>query len=393
MVYSIDCETFEMVLGKMSKLIVYSTDAAILASIKMLQKASLGSDKIRALAKLVVDKKCGKGTKIVSSGEETQGALYFIREGTVEIQTKSDTELEKGKNEYFGADIFLEASKVTAATTIAPYTVLCKSDCVIGILTVRNAAKVFDTNLLVDVQRASILVYSGHEGQRLLTDADIADLRMHAILGEGTFGQCWLVSEEKGDGKIQPYALKIQSKFELLSEGQVEAVLQEKEIMTKLHHPFIITLVKTYQDESLVYMLMQIIQGGELFSIMHKEGAGEFDDYGLPESQAKFYALGIADALAYMHMDKIAFRDLKPENVMIDSKGYPVIIDFGFAKYIATETFTLCGTPLYLPPEVILQRGHDCSYDHWSLGKCQPLSSPWYVPPLTLLLQGSSFMS
>jgi len=69
-----------------------------------------------------------------------------------------------------------------------------------------------------------------------------------------------------------------------------------------------------------------------------------------------------------MHRRGFVYRDLKPENVLIDDTGYCVIIDFGFAKYVPTKTFTLCGTPLYLPPEVILNRGHNQSADHWSLG-------------------------
>jgi serine/threonine protein kinase len=87
----------------------------------------------------------------------------------------------------------------------------------------------------------------------------------------------------------------------------------------------------------MVYMLEALVQGGELFSIMHSDTEVQ----GLPEAQVKFYAIGIADALAYMHRRKYVFRDLKPENVMIDRRGYPIIIDFGFAKYVPEITYTL----------------------------------------------------
>jgi protein kinase A len=110
--------------------------------------------------------------------------------------------------------------------------------------------------------------------------------------------------------------------------------------MMKMHHPFIIKLFQTYQDENLVYMLLELVQGGELFSVMHP--GSEF--CWLPEAQVKFYAIAIADALAYMHRGKYVFRDLKPENVMIDRFGYPVVIDFGFAKYVPEKTYTLCGS-------------------------------------------------
>jgi protein kinase A len=174
----------------------------------------------------------------------------------------------------------------------------------------------------------------------------------------------WLVSECLPDNSRRPYALKIQAKHDLAEEGQITSVVAEKNTMMKMHHPFIIKLFQTYQDENFVYMLIELVQGGELFSVMHP-GA---ECCCLPEAQVKFYAMAIADALAYMHRGKYVFRDLKPENVMIDRFGYPVVIDFGFAKYVPEKTYTLCGTPAYLPPEVVMSRGHNCSADHWSLG-------------------------
>jgi serine/threonine protein kinase len=119
--------------------------------------------------------------------------------------------------------------------------------------------------------------------------------------------------------------------------------VREKKILEKLRHPFIIRLFKTYQDDAFLYSVMDFIQGGELFSIMNTESEGKIQ---VPEPQVKFFALAIADAVACMHHYKIAYRDLKPENVMIDDKGYPVIIDFGFAKKVVNEKlWTMCGTP------------------------------------------------
>jgi protein kinase A len=110
-------------------------------------------------------------------------------------------------------------------------------------------------------------------------------------------------------------------------------------------------------------MLMGLVQGGELYAIMHTVRRD-----GIPENKAKFYCSGIAEGLAYIHRRGFVYRDLKPENVLLDDKGYPVIVDFGFAKLVTDKTYTLCGTPLYLAPEVILNRGHNGSADNWSLG-------------------------
>jgi protein kinase A len=87
---------------------------------------------------------------------------------------------------------------------------------------------------------------------------------------------------------------------------------------------------------------------------------------GVPEWAAKFYAANILEGLSYMHHRSIVYRDLKPANVMLDSAGYTVIVDFGFAKIITdNKTYTFCGTPLYLAPEIILQKGHNAGADHW----------------------------
>lgn len=88
----------------------------------------------------------------------------------------------------------------------------------------------------------------------------------------------------------------------------------------------------------------------------------------MEEQEAKFYSLGIADAIGHLHSLKIVYRDMKPENVLVDALGYPKLVDFGFAKYCPDKTFTFCGTPGYVPPEIITKRGHDCSADNWSFG-------------------------
>jgi protein kinase A len=107
-------------------------------------------------------------------------------------------------------------------------------------------------------------------------------------------------------------------------------------------------------------MLLTLIQGGELLNII--QGGV------LPESAAKFYAASIAEGLTYMHRRHILYRDLKPENVLLDKNGYAVIVDLGFAKSVTDKTYTFCGTPLYLAPEIVLSKGHDRAVDYWSLG-------------------------
>lgn len=180
------------------------------------------------------------------------------------------------------------------------------------------------------------------------------------ILGVGTFGKVWLVSHRK---TMKPYALKMLSKREIIGHHQVEGVIREKNIMSSIDHPFVVNLVNTFQDEHFLYMLIEVVQGGELFSVIHTE-----DRDGIPNASARFYAACILESLSHLHHRNICYRDLKPENILIDSKGYGVLVDLGFAKVVMDKTYTLCGTPEYLAPEIILSKGHDKGVDYWAFG-------------------------
>jgi len=109
---------------------------------------------------------------------------------------------------------------------------------------------------------------------------------------------------------------------------------------------------------------MNFIQGGELYDLIQEDGVGT----PLPSENARLYAACVLIALDHIHSRNVLYRDLKPENIMIGSDGYPVLIDFGFARKICEggQAFTVCGSPYYIAPEVILGTGHGKSFDHWA---------------------------
>ena len=115
------------------------------------------------------------------------------------------------------------------------------------------------------------------------------------------------------------------------------------------------------QDSKFIYFILEYVPGGELFSLLRINGS-------FPLSQVKFYASQITIVIEYLHSKSIILRDLKPENILINLNGYIKITDFGCSKKIDGKTYTLCGTPEYLAPEVILNRGHSKPLDWWSLG-------------------------
>jgi len=107
--------------------------------------------------------------------------------------------------------------------------------------------------------------------------------------------------------------------------------------------------------------LSDLVQGGELFSLIMSQGS-------LPNNHAVFYAACLLEAFSHLHDHHICYRDLKPENVLIDARGYCKLADMGFAKFVLDKTFTFCGTPEYIAPEIILSKGHDQDVDCWSFG-------------------------
>jgi serine/threonine protein kinase len=151
---------------------------------------------------------------------------------------------------------------------------------------------------------------------------------------------------------------------ELVLLKQQKNVFNEKKVLMTCNHTFVQRLVQTFRDCKWLHFLFEYVQGGELFSIIHTSQSD-----GMPDLQAKFYACGLILAVEYLHSKDIIHRDIKPENILIDRFGYPKLVDFGFAKIISGgKSYTLCGTPEYLSPEMVLSRGHAKGADYWAIG-------------------------
>ncbi|XP_055643681.1 cGMP-dependent protein kinase, isozyme 2 forms cD5/T2 isoform X1 [Toxorhynchites rutilus septentrionalis] len=192
-------------------------------------------------------------------------------------------------------------------------------------------------------------------------DVRLTDLRVIATLGVGGFGRVELV--QLAQDKSRSFALKQMKKSQIVETRQQQHIMSEKEIMSEASSDFIVKLYKTFKDCKYLYMLMESCLGGELWTILRDRG--HFDD-----GTTRFYTACVVEAFDYLHSRNIIYRDLKPENLLLDVAGYVKLVDFGFAKKLQSgrKTWTFCGTPEYVAPEVILNRGHDISADYWSLG-------------------------
>lgn len=196
------------------------------------------------------------------------------------------------------------------------------------------------------------------KGMKLPTPLSLEHFDLGVTLGTGSFGRVRFATHKETNTY---WAIKMLKKAEVIRLQQVEHMISEKSILLCLDHPFVVTLAGTFQDAKYLYMVLEYVIGGEFFTHLRK--AGRFEN-----NTSKFYAAQIVMIFEYLHNQDFIYRDLKPENLLLDHEGYIKITDFGFAKRVAFKTYTLCGTPEYIAPEVLLNKGHGKGVDWWTLG-------------------------
>jgi len=194
------------------------------------------------------------------------------------------------------------------------------------------------------------------------SEARLDSFKMIEVIGKGSFGKVFLVREIKTD---YMYALKVLRKEEIMKRSQVEHTKTERNVLGYVNHPFIVGLKMAFQSKDKLYFVLDYCAGGELF--FHLSKVGTFQ-----EPRAAFYAAEIVLALEHIHALDIVYRDLKPENVLLDAKGHVRLTDFGLSKEgisnSSSGATSFCGTPEYLAPEILSRQGHGRAVDWWSLG-------------------------
>lgn len=195
--------------------------------------------------------------------------------------------------------------------------------------------------------------------QRNLTDATrvvMKDLEVGHELGAGTSGRVCLARQRTHPTRL--YAVKSIPK----APNTYRNAMQEGVIMRSINNYFCVRLFNVEEDDNHIHIVMEHVPGGELFKKLQQHSK-------FTEGYARFCFGCVVLALDYLHRNGIVYRDLKPENLLIDGRGYVKMTDFGFAKRIGNaRTYTICGTPEYQAPEIMQDTGATMASDYWSLG-------------------------
>ena len=305
------------------------------------------------------------GTAIIRQGS-VGDTFYIVFEGNVNIYVdKGDQDRELvqkcSPGNYFGERALL-SEDTRAATCIAEGKVVCLTldrpdfEKMIGSLKEYSDGRRRGRDRLPMAARTESQVYADKEIQW-------NDLEVVGMLGDGAFGRVSLVKNKNipTGPDMKTYALKAMQKRLIQDRSLEEHTLNEIKVMKACKHPVLLKLYNAFQDEKRVYLLIELCQGGELFDIMQEKGP-------FKESHAKFYAASVTLGFEHLHNLKVCYRDLKPENLLLDSQGFLKICDFGLSKVVMDKTYTMCGTPDYLAPEIILSEGHNKAADYWALG-------------------------
>lgn len=278
---------------------------------------------------------------IVVSENDVAKYFYLIQSGTICVRKRDAVLRTLGRWDYFGERGLLLHER-RSATCQAVEECLCL---------------VLDDDVFFEIVG---MFRKELERRMYLQDLNItmAELRVQAVVGRGTFGVVRLVYHN--DDRQKVYALKGVKKCQVVKNSQEKSIVMEREVNAQCYHPCIVQFIKTFQDAQYVYFLTEFLGGGDLFLAIRQIG-------NLSKAQSQFFAGSITLGIEYLHGRGIMYRDLKPENVLLDFNGQAKLVDFGCCKK-ALRTATLVGTPEYLAPEVIIGAGYGCSVDWWSLG-------------------------
>ncbi|CAG9331746.1 unnamed protein product [Blepharisma stoltei] len=333
-------EEFEECIGGVFSQVTTNNEAhSVLKRVQLLR--GLSSDRFQALIRALQIREYSNQEVIVQ--QNNPGDCFFIiKTGKVDVIKDGINVRTITKHDYFGERSVL-FNHFRSATIVANGPVSC------WVLHQQDFLNIIDENIRQHLQKRIELQDD---------NITLQDLAIVKVLGKGMFGNVFLaVHKEKG----HLYALKTVDRQKIERYEIQENLVLERKILLQLDHTLILKLVRTFKDPRRVYFLTEFVRGMDLFDVLRQLNL-------VTDKDAKFYTSSLVAILEHLHERDIIYRDLKPENVMIDDEGYTKLIDFGTAKIVSGRTYTIVGTPHYMAPEVIVGKGYSVAVDYWSVG-------------------------
>mmetsp|Transcript_51117 Transcript_51117/g.119714 ORF Transcript_51117/g.119714 Transcript_51117/m.119714 type:complete len:811 (-) Transcript_51117:95-2527(-) len=323
------------------------------------------SEEKKAVAKAMVEMHFTKDEVILQQGE-LGNTFYILYDGEVTVSkdnkeaAKLQASVKEKTAQFFGEQALLnnEPRAATVAVTSAQAKALALDrdsfNMLLGPLEdiMKRAREGGQRPSMVKPPKGMFVDAPKEKVQR-------KDLSRVGLLGCGGFGVVEL-HEHKVTGNC--YALKGLSKGYIVKTGMQESVMNEKNILLMTNSPFVIKLYATYNGAQSLYFLLEAAMGGELYATYNRKG------FHGSEKHAMYYIAGTVYAFEHLHERRIIYRDLKPENLLLNEFGHTKLTDMGLAKFVIGKTYTTCGTPDYFAPELIASTGHTIAVDWWTLG-------------------------
>lgn len=348
--YSLKREDFRKLVSLANDTTAREKIAKILGGIESL--ARLSPKDISVLAETMECKKITEGQKVITTGSINE-KLYIISKGELvltkvrEIQNATER-VRLLPNNYFGDKALLKSEPCT-------YDVTASRLSEVFVLSRDILEKACGS--LEDIKQKDKLKTEEEEKLSSMVTSDFVD---QGIIGRGAFGLVKLVMDKESK---KYYAMKSLIKHNIIKKQHQKHLVQEIRMMENLDHEMIIRLRKKWQDDRYIYFLTEVCSGGDLYQEIKRAK-------GFSEEVCKFYVACLISMFSHLRSKNIVYRDLKPENVLLDDDGYLKLIDFGLAKELkgGQKANTICGTPEYVAPEILLNEGYGPSVDTWSIG-------------------------
>ena len=381
--YTLDRINFTNILGNFKEVVDENVGTSILRKVSILK--DLNENQLETISRRLVRQNFAPNQEIIRQGDEGN-SFFMIASGEVSILVNDSEVSSLTSGAYFG-EMALMSSERRNATVIAK----SETDCLVleradFVSLLGPLSKLIEAEALRRAKSSTgnsffssfASAFTGTPNSQVTKNATLEtnlessfqlfEFQTKCMIGKGKFGN--VIAVLHIDTKVY-YAMKVIEKQDL-AEFEIEnQIVAMRDLCAEFDSPFLPILYATYNDPTNLYMLQELVPGGDFWSILYDSDSLDTTRFGgINLSSASFYAANVLGGLTYLHERGVAYRNLKPENIVMDQRGYLKLTDFSYAKRLvgSETTTTICGNPEYMAPEMVLSRPYNRAVDFWAFG-------------------------